>query len=98
MPTLVEKLQQDAMNPEVRVSDLLRRVKFTAVQLGLGKVEDWVEQELNGYNEVVPPDYRAVHGRPMAHHPYGGWQDLRGGSIDFLRKRSNNQPSLLLRA
>ena len=65
MPTFVEKLQQDAMNPEVRVSDLLRRVKFTAVQLGLGKVEDWVEQELNGYSGVKPPDYRTVHGRPM---------------------------------
>jgi hypothetical protein len=91
MPTFVEKLQQDAMNPEVRVSDLLRRVKFTAVQLGLGKVEDWVEQELNGYSGVKPPDYRTVHGRPMAHHPYSGWQDLRGNNIDFMRRRSNNQ-------
>jgi AbiTii-like protein len=90
MPTLVEKLQLEAMNPEVRVSDLLRRVKFTAVQLGLGKVEDWVEQELNGYKGVLPPDYRTVHGRPMAHHPYVGWQELRGGNIDFLRKRSDS--------
>ncbi len=74
MPTLVEKLQLDAMDPNVRVTDLLRRVKFTAVQLGLGKVEDWVEQELNGYHGPTP-DYRTVFGRPMSHHPYRGWED-----------------------
>src|SRR5260370_30778034 len=57
MPTLVEKLQLDAMDPKVSVTDLLRRVKFTAVQLGLGKVEDWVEQELNGYDGPTTPEY-----------------------------------------
>jgi len=90
MPTLVEKLQQDAMNPEVRVSDLLRRVKFTAVQLGLGKIEDWVEQELNGY-EGKPPEYRVTYGKPRAHHPLRGWQDLRGDNIELMSKRANGQ-------
>jgi hypothetical protein len=36
MPTLFEKLQIDALDPNVRGSDLLRCVKFTATQLGLG--------------------------------------------------------------
>ena len=89
MPTLVEKLQIDAMDPAVRVSDLLRRVKFTATQLGLGSVEDWVERELNGYNGVKPPEYRMVQGRPMAQHPYSGWQNLP--CPDYMRSRSNNQ-------
>jgi hypothetical protein len=59
MPTLVEKLQFDAMDPNVRVSDLLRRVKFTAVQLGLGNVEDWVERELPRLT-ICPAPQRAL--------------------------------------
>ena len=55
MPTLVEKLQIDALDQKVSISDLLRRVKFTATKLGLGSVEDWVEQELNGY-QARPPE------------------------------------------
>ena len=90
MPTLVEKLQLEAMDPKVRVSDLLRRVKFTATQLDLGKVEDWVDQELNGYSSK-PPDYRVLHGRPMCFNPYAGWQEL-GGAFDWMRRRANSQP------
>lgn len=89
MPTLVEQLQRDAMDPNFRVSDLLRRVKFTAVQLGLGTVEDWVEQELNGY-EGMPPAYRTVYGRPMAHNPYRGWEDI-GQAPEWMQRRPNSQ-------
>src|ERR1700686_3610090 len=97
MPTLVEKLQQDAMDPKVSVSDLLRRVKFTAVQLGLGKVEDWVEQELNGYDGPTTPDYRTVHGRPMSHHPFRGWEQI-GGAPAWMSKRQNPQAISALEA
>jgi hypothetical protein len=97
MPTLVEKLQLDAMDPKVSVTDLLRRVKFTAVQLGLGKVEDWVEQELNGYTGSITPDYRTLYGRPMSHHPYQGWQQI-GGAPAWMSKRQNNQAIAALEA
>lgn len=89
MPTIVEKLQADAMNPNVPVGELLRRVKYTAAKLGLGSIEDWVEQEQNGWNRQ-PPEYRLLHGRPMCHHPYQGWQELRGSS-DWMTRRYNNQ-------
>lgn len=77
------------MDPKQPVTDLLRRVKFTAAKLGLGKIEDWVEQELNGY-DGMPPDYRVVHGIPMARHPYRGWEEI-GGEVEWLSKRPNNQ-------
>ena len=57
MATIVEKLQQAALDKDTPVNDLLRRVKFVAAKLDLGSVEQWVEQELNGY-ESTPPDYR----------------------------------------
>lgn len=89
LPTLVEQLQHQAMDPNIRVSDLLRRVKFTATKLGLGKIEDWVESEQNGWSGK-PPDYRVMHGRVMGHHPYSGSQELRG-AFDWMTRRANNQ-------
>jgi AbiTii len=47
------QIQRDALDRNVRVSDLLRRVKLAATKLGLGAVEDWVEQE-SGKPSVHP--------------------------------------------
>src|SRR5271166_6150518 len=49
MASIIEQIQHDALDRSVRASDLLRRVKLAATKLSLGTVEDWVEQELNGY-------------------------------------------------
>jgi AbiTii len=94
MASIVEKLQRDALNSSVPVSDLLRRVKFAAAKLGLGAVEDWVDHELKGY-EVKPPDYRKVHGRPMSFNPYRGWL-LMGGYTDRLSWMRNPEPVSVL--
>jgi AbiTii len=90
MPTLVEKLQIDAMDPKVSISDLLRSVKLTATKLGLGVVEDWVGQELNGY-ESEPPSYRMVRGRPVARNPARGWLPI-SGNTSTLSSLPNGQP------
>jgi hypothetical protein len=79
MPTIVEQIQRDALDPSVSVSTLLRRVKLAAAKLGLGQVENWVEQELNGYSSTLP-EYRIMRGSPMAFNPYTGWQPLMGSS------------------
>jgi hypothetical protein len=52
---------------------ILRKVKAAASKLNLGKVEDWVEHELNGYSYVEVPTYRHLRGRPQALNPYQGW-------------------------
>lgn len=72
MPGLIDEIQRDALNPAVAVSTILRKVKVAASKLGLERVEDWVEQELNGYTGKVP-DYRVLYGRPQALNPYHGW-------------------------
>lgn len=91
MAAIIEQIQRDALDANVRVSDLLRRVKLAAVKLGLGTVEDWVEQELSGYKGAATlPDYRIINGRPMAQHPYRGWE-LIGGHIEGISKRHVGQ-------
>ncbi|WP_410051984.1 hypothetical protein [Bradyrhizobium sp. SZCCHNRI1009] len=96
MATIVEKLQQAALDPKTPVSDLLRRVKYVAAKLGLGNIEDWVDHELNGY-PTPPPDYRRVHGRPMGRSPYRGWMPL-GGTTEPLSTIPVSQPVSALEA
>jgi hypothetical protein len=91
VPSLIEQLQRDALNPNVRVSDLLRRMKLAAMKLGLGAVEDWVEQELTGYENLEQiPEYRVIYGRPMARHPFRGWEEI-GGDLETLSRRPVGQ-------
>ena len=96
MATIVENLQQAALDKNTPVNDLLRRVKFVAAKLGLGSVEQWVEQELNGY-ESAPPDYRRVHGTPFALTPFRGWEPI-GGYVDSLSRKTIGEPVSALEA
>jgi hypothetical protein len=96
MVTIVERLQQAALDKHSSVSDLLRRVKVASAKLGLGAVEDWVEQELNGYTTRVP-DYRSVRGTPMGRNPVRGWMPI-SGDVEPLSQTANGQPVSVLEA
>ncbi|MGQ3281626.1 AbiTii domain-containing protein [Bosea sp. (in: a-proteobacteria)] len=72
MSGLIIEIQRAALEPEVRVEDLLRRVKLAAAKLKLGDLEEWVTSELNGYKAHVP-DYRRIRGQAKAWNPYNGW-------------------------
>jgi hypothetical protein len=76
MGSLVEELQRDALNPNVRVSDLLRKAKTIAVKLGLPELAAWVEKELNGYGTTKVPEYRFVRGSLQGFNPFHGWQPV----------------------
>lgn len=76
MASLVDELQRDALNPGVRVSDLLRKAKTIAVKLDLPELADWVEKELNGYGDTAVPPYRIVRGRVRGRNPFHGWQPV----------------------
>jgi AbiTii len=79
MASIIEQIQHDALDGSVRVSDLLRRVKLAATKLSLGTVEDWVEQELNGYKGRELPEYRIINGQPVYKSPYESQRNLLGG-------------------
>lgn len=72
MARLVEEIQRDALDANVRVSTLLRKVKLAAAKLDLPFIEAWVETELNGYSGDIP-SYRRFKGVPKAHNPFNGW-------------------------
>jgi hypothetical protein len=78
MASIIEQIQRDALDRSVHISDLLRRMKLAASKLGLGSLEDWVEHELNGYEQVPVPEYRVVSGLPMCEQRHMGRLPLTG--------------------
>jgi hypothetical protein len=76
MASLIEELQRDVLNLNLRVGDLLRKAKTIAVKLDLPEFEKWVENELNGYPSGNVPDYRILEGHVKGRNPFHGWQPV----------------------
>ena len=88
---LVLEIQRDALDKDVPVTTLLRKVRLAAAKLQLTTVEEWVGHELNGYSGELPP-YRKTRGRPTVWNPFHGWQPL-GGDPAILEIASEVQIS-----
>jgi hypothetical protein len=72
--SVIRELQRDALDRQVRVSDLLRKALVVARKLGLREFQAWIEKELSGYGrEDDVPKYREVSGQVRAWNPYSGW-------------------------
>ena len=71
---LFMRLQRDAMNSSIRVSDLFRKAVVVATKLRQAELRDWAQRELAGYGDGTPcPPYRRVSGALRARNPYRGW-------------------------
>jgi len=88
---LVLEIQQDALDKDIPVTTLLRKVRLAAAKLQLTTVEEWVGHELNGYTGELPA-YRKTRGRPTVWNQFHGWQPL-GGDLQFLEIASEVQIS-----
>jgi hypothetical protein len=74
MSSPVQQLQADAINPQVRVVDLVRKAKLVASKLGLDELEQWADAELQGYHDGESvPSCRRVQGAPSWLSPFRGW-------------------------
>jgi hypothetical protein len=83
MSSLILELQRDALQPDVRLTDLLRKALVVARKLGLGEFEEWVNAELNGYMDRSKiPDYRELSGFPVAYSSQHGWIRLMTYNLD----------------
>ena len=74
MASIVVELQRDSLNPEVDVSDLLRKALVIASKLGIRDLNSWIENELGGYRDSkAVPLYRIVTGEVMGQDAWGQW-------------------------
>ncbi|WP_186176676.1 AbiTii domain-containing protein [Vibrio jasicida] len=74
MSGLVLELQKVALSNETDVSSLVRKALVVSKTLGIKEVENWLNQELNGYidPEGSLPLYRELHGALKARNPMCG--------------------------
>jgi hypothetical protein len=66
--SLVIELQQKAMDPGVRISDVMRMALIVATKLDLEAFRNWCLKELKGYEDQDIPSYRRVKGELKAIH------------------------------
>ena len=88
MPSLVEELQKDALNSDVKVTELLQKSLVVATKLKLDEFADWVRLELDGYGRNEVPEYRVLHGTPQVFNPYRGYQPLHFGDTKYAERFS----------
>ena len=74
MKSLVHELQREAMNPDSRLTDILRKALVVASKLKVEDFKEWIESEMKGYQDGKKiPAYRKVNGQVKARNPYHGW-------------------------
>ncbi|MEE4223050.1 hypothetical protein V2I93_18185 [Pseudomonas viridiflava] len=76
MDSLVLELQRDALDRTIHITDLLRKALLVSRKLKIKDLEDWLNGELNGYDNTQIPDYRTVSGELKVFNPYNGWNPV----------------------
>jgi hypothetical protein len=74
--SIVLELQKEALDQNISISTLLRKALIIAKKLKITEFENWILNELNGYEKNVIPDYRKIKGIVKAYNPYHGWQPI----------------------
>jgi hypothetical protein len=86
--SLVLELQAAAMDPNVKVADILRKALAVATKLGLSEFQVWCENELDGYQGPGVPGYRRLEGQIKARHSHLGWIPVRFPDSDLAKQLS----------
>lgn len=77
MTSLVLELQKESLDPQVRISDLLRKALVVSKKLNIKEIEAWIIKELEGYDAGDSiPSYRDAYGRVMVDNPHSGMQQV----------------------
>jgi hypothetical protein len=94
MTGLVLELQRDALNSEIKVSNLLRKAIVISKKLVIIEIEEWLNKELEGYliTDKIPK-YRIVHGEVKVFNPYNGWQPVYFEDSDEAEEYSKREIS-----
>lgn len=78
MKSIVIKLQEMSSDENIPITKLIRKALIVASKLNLSDFLEWIEKEINGYDEVSEiPEYRNVTGEVKAINPNNGiWKPL----------------------
>jgi hypothetical protein len=91
MASLIHELQKEAMDSKTSVSDLLRKALVVASKLDLKELDKWIQKELHGYGDEMPPEYRIVNAELKVFSPYQGYIPVVS-SIPSFRDKFSKRP------
>ncbi|MGD9655297.1 MAG: hypothetical protein AB7U44_08880 [Sulfuricurvum sp.] len=95
MNSIVLELQKEALDQNISITTLLRKALLAAKKLKVIEFENWILNELNGYENHEIPDYRKIKGIVKAYNPYHGWKPIIFSDKKFeetLSYRDTGQP------
>jgi len=91
MSGIVNQLQMEAIKENGDILKLLRQAYIIARKLKLSEFEQWVKNELDGYDEGPIPDYRLIKGEVKGFNPVRGWIPfVLPDKLSFLSERRVN--------
>lgn len=71
MKSIVIELQKMSSDENIPITGLIRKALIVASKLNLSDFKEWIEKEINGYEEISEiPEYRNVTGEVKAINPY----------------------------
>lgn len=71
---IVVQLQEEAVSSASSMASLLRKALVVATKLELVDFRDWIDAELNGYDDPSNvPEYRRLRGQLKGWNPFHGW-------------------------
>ena len=75
MSSIVLELQKDLLDTNCDILKTLRKAHIIAVKLNLSEFDEWIQNELNGYESEDDnfPEYRKMNGELKANNPRRGW-------------------------
>lgn len=80
--SLLREIQDAAIDSDVELATLLRKCKVLAARLGNAEFNQWVENELSGYDDKdVLPDYRVLKVYSKGHFSGPFQSGLRNADI-----------------
>lgn len=91
MGSLVLELQKEAINNKIQVSVLLKKAKAVAVKLQRKDINEWIQNEIQGYAENVSlPEYRILSGEIQSWDVINnnGWISVNFEDAEFKLKAS----------
>ncbi len=84
--SLLKEIQHDLLDPNIRLSDILKKAKVLAYQLGSDELKEWTSNEMDGYEggEADIPSYRILDTQTFGHFfgPFG--KELRNAPIPTI--------------
>ena len=71
---LIRDLQNDLLDPSIKLPNALRKAQVLAYRLGSDDLRTWTDGELNGYPTMDVPVYRRLHARPYGTFMNSVWK------------------------